>query len=97
MKKLLLLIPLLALTLVGCGKEEEEQEKKLPERFVEVSKDERLFGSGADIDGYVIQDRLTGCQYLITGYSVRTSSTPVLKPDGKPYCVEVSNEKTRGN
>ncbi|QPX71750.1 hypothetical protein [Bacillus phage SP8] len=96
MKKLLLLIPLLALALTGCGKEE-EQEKKLPERFVEVSKDERLFGSEADIDGYVMQDRFTGCQYLITGYSSYTSSTPILKPNGKPYCVEVKHEKTRGN
>ncbi len=35
---------LLALTLAGCGKEEEEQEKKLPERFVEVSEDEDYLG-----------------------------------------------------
>ena len=96
MKKLLLLIPLLVLTLAGCGKEE-EQEKKLPERFVEVSEDEGLFGSGAYFNGYVVQDKLTGCQYMVTEYSGRTSSTPILKPDGKPYCVEVKHEKTRGN
>lgn len=95
MKRLLLLTPLLALTLVGCGKEE-GQEKKLPERFVEVSEDSDL-GNKAYFNGYVIQDKLTGCQYLITEYSGRNSSTPVLKPDGKPYCEEIKHEKIRGN
>ncbi|WCS68598.1 hypothetical protein Goe16_01840 [Bacillus phage vB_BsuM-Goe16] len=92
MKRLFLLVSLLALALAGCGKEE-EQEKKLPERFIEVSEDKGLFGDGAYFNGYVIQDELTGCQYLITEYSGRNSSTPILKPDGKPYCVEVKDEK----
>uniref|UniRef100_A0AAU8BCM1 DUF6440 domain-containing protein n=1 Tax=Bacillus phage Adastra TaxID=3143958 RepID=A0AAU8BCM1_9CAUD len=95
MKKLLLLIPLLALTLVGCGKEE-EQEKKLPERFVEVSKDEGATGGSTDI--HALQDKETGCQYiLVRRPSGGTAMSPILKPNGKPYCVEVKHEKTRGN
>ncbi|ACI91087.1 gp34.55 [Bacillus phage SPO1] len=96
MKRLFFLVPLLALTLSGCGGEEEEkQEKKLPERLVEVSHDEVSEESDSI---YTIQDKETGCQYLlIKRYSGGTAVSPILKPDGKPYCVEVKHEKTRGN
>ncbi|AGY47426.1 hypothetical protein Grass_161 [Bacillus phage Grass] len=84
MKKLLL-APALLLALAGCSGNPEEATKDVDwdtGRFTEVSDDELFDGWG-----YlrIVQDNVTGCQYILTYKDV---VTPVLKEDGKPYCVK---------
>ncbi|UPI11912.1 hypothetical protein [Bacillus phage SBSphiJ3] len=84
MKKFLL-APALLLALVGCSGNTGEDTKNVnwdTGRFTEVSDDELFDGWG-----YLrtVQDNVTGCQYILTYKDV---VTPVLKEDGKPYCVK---------
>lgn len=84
MKKLLL-APALLLALAGCSGNASDTTKDGDwdtGRFTEVSED-KLFGGWYSTQ--VIQDNITGCQYILTTQEV---ITPVLKADGKPYCVK---------
>ncbi|UPI12163.1 hypothetical protein [Bacillus phage SBSphiJ4] len=84
MKKLLL-APALLLALAGCSGNAREDTKDVDgdtERFTEVS-EEGLFDNW--YSAQVIQDNITGCQYILTS---KEAITPVLKEDGKPYCVK---------
>ncbi|QZA69615.1 hypothetical protein 035JT004_117 [Bacillus phage 035JT004] len=79
-----LLAPMLLLALAGCSYDnnKDKDDKWVSGRLVEVSKD-YLFDRG--IGTKVMQDTITGCQYILTP---EDAVTPVLKEDGKPYCVK---------
>lgn len=80
-----LLAPALLLTLAGCSGNTEEATEDVDwdtGRFTEVSDDELFDGWGYF---RTVQDNVTGCQYILTYKDV---VTPVLKEDGKPYCVK---------
>ncbi|QZA69903.1 hypothetical protein 278BB001_110 [Bacillus phage 278BB001] len=78
-----LLAPMLLLTLAGCSDDGGGKDVDWDNgRFTEVSEDE-LFDDWSYIK--VFQDNITGCQYILTYKDV---VTPVLKEDGKPYCVK---------
>lgn len=84
MKKFLL-APALLLALAGCSGSTEEATKDVDwdtDRFTEVAQDE-LFDDWSYVK--TIRDNVTGCQYILTYKDV---VTPVLKEDGKPYCVK---------
>lgn len=88
MKRSLLTLPLLLLSISGCSYEASSEEKKWDSgRFEEVSK-ETSFGD-YDFETYVVADRITGCQYVVTGDTRAIALTPVINPDGKPYCEKV--------
>ncbi|MGC8362936.1 DUF6440 family protein [Bacillus subtilis] len=89
MKRTILALPLLLLSVTGCSDDEASSEEKQWDsgRFKEVSK-ETSFGK-YDFETYVLADRVTGCQYVVTGATRAIALTPVINSDGKPYCEKV--------
>lgn len=79
MKKLIIPVVGLTLTLVSCSSEEEETNDSLGRL--------RLIGSDSidDYDVRVFVDDETGCQYMAT-FGNGKVMMPMLQADGKPYC-----------
>lgn len=81
MKKKLLAITLAATLIVGCSSSQTDASQE--DRFDLLSKQ--------SIDGYraqVIQDKQTGCQYIITTGG-GTSVFSLVQSDGKPICEDL--------
>lgn len=78
MKKIILVIGLTLTLLAGCGDTKTDTPQDARYRVI----------SNETIDGYgirTIQDKETGCQYILTTGN-GTSVHPLVNKDGKPIC-----------
>ncbi|UNY48780.1 hypothetical protein P9294_gp065 [Bacillus phage FADO] len=79
MKKLIIPVVTLTLTLVSCSSEEEKVNASLG-RLEKIGSDD--IGSGIDI----FRDKETGCQYMNISAGYGQVIEPMVQADGKPYC-----------